>query len=598
MNSHLKFIILFFLGCILVCSCGKDSDTQIESIDNIPDPIEKVYATVYGQVLDEDGASIANAFVKLDDEESQSDENGFFKITGYLNQRGANLFVTKAGYFNGSGLVVPYVDLEVRTEITLVKKEVSEEGDSRNKINYDDSRFKVAFEANSFVTANGAYDGQVLVYGASFMPSDANFNQVYPGDNLTYAQNKYRIIEPYGILDLEMSSSSNEDLDINGSAEVIMKIDNNLLNDAPNTVALWYKDEASGLWIEDGEAMKVGDSYVGQVTHFTKWLFGLSFEVYNISGVVTRNGVSMPNASMGFSYGPYRSKFYAASDGSYSKNFIVSNVYSSTKTIDLADNCDVILKAVVLPNVNSDLIEDFNINQAANSFSVDGQVVCMSTGEVISDAYLLVNFENSNRTDIYTTDGNGNFSFTYDDCNNQDIILRAYNTTTGAISDNISIDSDVSGLLVDICQSVVTSFMRFEIEGEAPYTISGCFVEITDPWSGLFASERYIFTAMDNFEGDSSVSGEFVNYKMEVTVNTGGTGLQGPQGPPYDPAFAGELSANVPFYYSWEPPLGTIISEDNEIVKFETTDQVVIKKWVNGNSTIVEGKIVFEAIIQ
>jgi hypothetical protein len=34
---------------------------------------------------------------------------------------------------------------------------------------------------------------------------------------------------------------------------------------------LWSFDEAKGLWKEEGQAIKTGSNYVGDVSHFSFW---------------------------------------------------------------------------------------------------------------------------------------------------------------------------------------------------------------------------------------------------------------------------------------------------------------------------------------
>jgi hypothetical protein len=56
-------------------------------------------------------------------------------------------------------------------------------------------------------------------------------------------------------------------------AELIAPIPYSLLENAPDTMPLWYYDEETGNWMEEGLASKVGSYYVGNVSHFSYWNF-------------------------------------------------------------------------------------------------------------------------------------------------------------------------------------------------------------------------------------------------------------------------------------------------------------------------------------
>jgi hypothetical protein len=54
-------------------------------------------------------------------------------------------------------------------------------------------------------------------------------------------------------------------------ATLTMAIPSSLTATAPATIPLWYFDETTGLWKEEGSANKVGNQYIGEVAHFSYW---------------------------------------------------------------------------------------------------------------------------------------------------------------------------------------------------------------------------------------------------------------------------------------------------------------------------------------
>lgn len=89
MSFYFKTCILLLLSCCILLSCAKDEDTLIETIDNIPEAKEKIFATFNGLILTEDDQVIEGAFVSIDAESRTTDANGYFSLSGFFNPDGA-----------------------------------------------------------------------------------------------------------------------------------------------------------------------------------------------------------------------------------------------------------------------------------------------------------------------------------------------------------------------------------------------------------------------------------------------------------------------------------------------------------------------------
>jgi len=87
-------------------------------------------------------------------------------------------------------------------------------------------------------------------------------------------KNKKRVIlKSYGMLAVELESSSGERLQIadGKTARITIPIPTSIQSPAPASISLWYVDEKTGIWKEEGDALKTGTGYVGDVKHFTFW---------------------------------------------------------------------------------------------------------------------------------------------------------------------------------------------------------------------------------------------------------------------------------------------------------------------------------------
>jgi hypothetical protein len=139
-----------------------------------------------------------------------------------------------------------------------------------------DNGSAVQIPAGSLVTGSGgAYTGQVNMVVRYQDPSTADFSTTVSGGDML-AQRTDRstsILYSYGILRVKMTGSNGEALQMapGKTANLTIAIPATQLTTAPATIPLWYFDEATGVWIEEGSAAKQGNQYVGTVKHFTDW---------------------------------------------------------------------------------------------------------------------------------------------------------------------------------------------------------------------------------------------------------------------------------------------------------------------------------------
>jgi hypothetical protein len=81
------------------------------------------------------------------------------------------------------------------------------------------------------------------------------------------------ILYSYGILRVKLTGTNGEDLQVapGKTAGLTVHIPEKQLATAPATIPLWFFDEETGVWKEEGEATRQGNKYVGTVKHFTDW---------------------------------------------------------------------------------------------------------------------------------------------------------------------------------------------------------------------------------------------------------------------------------------------------------------------------------------
>ena len=589
---HFGLILLTCLTALF--SCTNDSDEIIDVRDNIPEVKEKIFATFTGLVLTENDELIEDADVSIGGEFTTTDENGYFTLSGFFNPDGANLLVSKQGYFDATGLVIPYADVPVNTKIRLIEKSNPVMGESNLVIEYEVNDAKVVFQENSY-TLNGAkYTGTVDIFGTTINFDDPNYSELSPGSLETVEDGELKMLLPFGRVNVELFSDAGERLDIDSPAEITFDIADGLVQDAPEEVSLYFLDKTTGYWVEDGVAFKSGSTYVGSVSHFTDWCAALSSELFTISGIVTRDGEPFGGANMGYTRFNYRFAFNSASDGSYA-----TRVFEGADIIlDVSDQCGTPVHEEFINQVSMDIVQDIDVPATNNSFSVNGNIFCDTPDAPVENGYVLIVFDNNEFANVVSTDEEGNFSFFYEECANQMISLVAVAPNEDMQSRQIQLSGNSENLTINVCEQELEGSITFNIDGEEPYIISGCTVEIV-PFDDLpgVPGFTYIFRARDTYDSLPDVTGEFADYEVRVNVSVPGE-IQLPLGPIASPLFVDNgLSENPPFWFDILPADVNILFEDDQVVEIETNTFAPIVRNIDiSNREELNGNIILRGV--
>ncbi|MGA2298259.1 MAG: carboxypeptidase-like regulatory domain-containing protein [FCB group bacterium] len=152
----------------------------------------------------------------------------------------------------------------------------------------------VNLPANGIVDSKGnAFKGNVTVQATYFDPTNALFFGCFPGEfKGTRTDNSETMIESFGYVSVELYNGTEKMQLAQGSqAKIIIPIPAMLQAKAPQSIILWYFDETQGKWMEQGTAVKSGNNYEGNVSHFTDWNADMTTLSSYLSGkVVDGNG--------------------------------------------------------------------------------------------------------------------------------------------------------------------------------------------------------------------------------------------------------------------------------------------------------------------
>jgi len=295
MKNFTRLISFLFLA-LLILSCEKqDFDNgfnDVPTIDLIDSQFqsenfgESVKANFYGVVRNESRQNLEGVQITIGNTITTTDRNGIFILNDVdVFENFAYIKAQKSGYLNGSRVVVPNKGGTNRILIELITKEVTatiNSGEFSEVITQDGG--KVSFPGN-FVTSDGnPYTGQVDVMVHYLQPNRSTTFSQMPGSLFAQTEgNDARNLETYGMISVNLFSPSGQELNIdeNSPATIELPVDYSQTSTAPETIDLWYFDEEVGYWKEQGTATKVGDKYIGEVTHFSWWNCDIPLEYIN-----------------------------------------------------------------------------------------------------------------------------------------------------------------------------------------------------------------------------------------------------------------------------------------------------------------------------
>jgi hypothetical protein len=274
--SALMLMVMFTLT-ISITSCKKDDDGPTP--DPIPPSGSTLKTNVAGKVTNTDGDIMQGVTVTLAGKTTVTDHRGIylFKNIDVPKDRMV-LKARQTGYFDcikgkkTQTRGVNYVDMVIQ-ELPAV---VNINATSGGTVNIPGGA-RIVFQPGSFVDQNGnPYTGTVKVYARHFNPAAPGFAAIVPGGDLIGKNilGENVALYPMGMIEalLRDQSGVNEIKIASGStAQLRVPIDPSQNAMAQSTVPLWHLNETTGIWKEEGEAVKNGNFFEGDVSHFTVW---------------------------------------------------------------------------------------------------------------------------------------------------------------------------------------------------------------------------------------------------------------------------------------------------------------------------------------
>ena len=286
-----KTLAIYFLGALLLFSSGcRKDDITITNQDQIFPEQENV--SFQFQISDEAGLAIADVQVLLDKEVYLSDENGIV-LTGkhdvpYLGLRST---FEAEGFEKLIKMVRGPAGSKTLERIVLRKSTTSiiSTGDTGDLASDGGLRLP-----SSLMRGDGSfYQGEVIVKSIYLNPDERNFLLSAPGNLLAIDEdNNLQQLASLGMYMIELYDPDGEELNIpEGSTAIIeFPIAEKHLNLLESKIPLWYFDEESGHWIEEGAVRVQENKMIGEVSHFTWWNCDLPYDYNDMYFTFLENG--------------------------------------------------------------------------------------------------------------------------------------------------------------------------------------------------------------------------------------------------------------------------------------------------------------------
>ncbi|WP_298392409.1 hypothetical protein [Flavobacterium sp.] len=288
MKTNKLLILGVALLTLVFTNCNSSDDTAEDTTFNFGNTTTANFA---GKIVDVNNQPLSGVAIEMSGQTITTSSDGTFEFNNVsVKERFAYVTATKNGYINGSRVVMPHEGINKMTIMMLERNVVATIPSGQTTVVSLPSSTRVTFDG-AFMLENGqAYTGNVKVSMHYLDSRDENVFTKMPGNLIgTREDGSISGMETYGMVNVELYGDNDEKLQIatGHTANISMPIASNQLDTAPSTIPLWHFDEVSGLWKEEGMSRKIGNRYIGNVSHFTWWNCDYAYVVATLNVVVS-----------------------------------------------------------------------------------------------------------------------------------------------------------------------------------------------------------------------------------------------------------------------------------------------------------------------
>jgi hypothetical protein len=253
----LKIFVIFQIFLIFqLLGCSKDDNSTNNNTTK---------SSLKGEILDINGAPIPQVIVTAGNLQALTDPNGLYTIPDVPVNDRLLISYSKTGYVSTQKIGKIEAGKFTTVNVTLITV---------------DKITKIAPLTGGYAKSNGAevtivpnsYTDTVKLYATYIDCTQSFYDDAIPGEKLGIDSNNIEVaIDFLGYFDLESYSGTNKVQLLSGKqARLSFPIKDSTIS-YPAKVKMWYYDENVGKWKEEGVANQISKSFIGAVSHLTKW---------------------------------------------------------------------------------------------------------------------------------------------------------------------------------------------------------------------------------------------------------------------------------------------------------------------------------------
>lgn len=236
-----------------------------------------ISTTIAGVVLDEVGVPLVGATVSVGSASTTTNVMGMYMLSNVtVPQQRACVVVRRSGYFTAARAAWPQSSGTTMVNVRMMRWASTTTFSATKGGGIRAGAASVELAPMSLVTASGElYDGTVTA-AVRFLDPDttAGFAQYFSGDASARRSNGTATqLLSHGVLRVVLTDDRGQPLQIKDGSTALVSypVSKGLAALGASSIPLWYFDETTGYWKEEGEASLIGGRYTGYVRHFTDW---------------------------------------------------------------------------------------------------------------------------------------------------------------------------------------------------------------------------------------------------------------------------------------------------------------------------------------